>query len=77
MFINGYNGQFLRFALKLRRGTSNDTIRKGANVSTVKDRIKELAKYWYKSPVINNPDIQEFVRTAVAYPDTSLAYINN
>ena len=67
----------LRFALNLSRSTSNDIIRKCSSVSTIKERIKELAKSWYENSVINNLDIQEFIRTAVAYPGTPLAYINN
>ena len=67
----------LRFALNLNRSTSNDIIRRCSSVSTIKERIRELAKSWYENSVINNSDIEEFNRTAVAYPGTPLAYINN
>ena len=56
----------LRFALNFSRDTSNDTARKCTNVSIIKDKIKKLAQSCYKNSVINNPDIQELVRTAVA-----------
>lgn len=59
------------FASNLSWGTTNDALRNGANVLTTKDRIQELAKSWYKNSVINNSDIQEFIKTAVAYPDTT------
>lgn len=39
--------------------------------------VKKLVKSWYQNSLINNLDIQELVRTAVAYPDISLAYISN
>lgn len=66
----------LRFALNLSQRTSDDTVRKYANVSNIKDTVKELAKSWYKNSVVKNPDIQGFDRTAQAYSDMSLAYIN-
>ena len=47
----------LRFALNLSRGTSNDTVRKCANASTIKDRIKDFPKSWYKNSVVNSPDV--------------------
>ena len=47
----------LRFALNLSRGTINDTVRKCANASTIKDRIKDFPKSWYKNLVVNNPDV--------------------
>lgn len=67
----------LRFALNLSQRTSDDTVRKYANVSNIKDTVKELAKSWYKNSVAKNPDIQGFDRTAQAYSDMLLAYINN
>ena len=48
----------LRFALNLSQRTSDDTVRKYANVSNIKDTVKELAKSWYKNSVVKNPDIQ-------------------
>ena len=59
------------FASNLSWGTTNDALRNGANVLTTKDRIQELAKSWYKNSVINNSDIQEFIKTAVEYPDAT------
>ena len=41
------------------------------------ERIKHLAKLWYGKSMIDNLDIKEFIRTAVALPNTPLAYINN
>ena len=67
----------LSFALNLSRSTSNDIVRRCANASAIKERIKELAKSWYDNSVIyNNSDKQEFIRTAVAYPNTPEAYSN-
>ena len=36
-----------------------------------------LAKSWYKILMFKNPDTHEFDKTAITYPDTPLAYINN
>ena len=39
--------------------------------------MKQLAKSWYKKSVIDNLGIKEFIKTAVAYPNTPLARIHN
>ena len=67
----------LRFALNLGRTRNNDIVRKCANISAIRERIKQLAKSWYEKSVINSLDIKEFIRTVVTYPSTPLAYINN
>ena len=67
----------LRFALNLSRNTNNDIARKCANISSVTERIKQLAKSWHRKSMINNLDIKEFIRRAVAFPNTPFAYINN
>ena len=45
----------LRFASNLSRSTRK--MRRCASVSTIKERIKELAKSWYDNSVINNSQI--------------------
>ena len=70
-----YEMNMLRFALNL--STNNNIARKYTKISATKERIKQLAKSWYEKSVINNLDIKEFIRTAVAYPNTPLAYRNN
>ena len=67
----------LRFTLNLNRNMSNDEVKKCANISSISERIKQLAKSWYKKSIINKSDIKEYVRTAIVYPNTPLAYINN
>lgn len=55
----------LRFALNLSRSTSNDTVRKCANAfyqilsnsNSIKDRIKDFPKSWYKNSIVKNPDV--------------------
>ena len=66
-----------RFALNLSRSTNSDIVRRCTIISAIKKRIKQLAKSWYEKSMINNSDIQEFIRTAIAYSNTPLAYINN
>ena len=34
------------------------------NISSISERIKQLAKSWYKKSIINNSDIKEFITTA-------------
>ena len=47
----------LRFASNLSRSTRNNIVKRCASVSTIKERIKELAKSWYDNSVINNSQI--------------------
>ena len=67
----------LRSTLSLNRNMNNDVVRKCANISSITERIKQLAKSWYKKSIINNLDKKEYITTALAFPDTPLAYINN
>ena len=67
----------LRFPLNLSRNTNNNIVRKCANISSITERIIHLAKSWYGKWMINNLDIKEFIRTALAFLNTLLAYINN
>ena len=63
----------LRSALSLNRNMNNDVVRKCANISSITERIKQLAKSWYKKSIISNLDIKEYITTAIAFPDTPLA----
>ena len=67
----------LRSILNLNRNMNNDVVRKCANISSISERIKQLAKSWYKKSIINNSDIKEYITTAEASLGTPLAYINN
>ena len=64
----------LRVASNLSRSTNNDIVRRCTNVSTIKDRIKELVKSLYENSMINNSDIQKFVRVDIAYPSMPLVF---
>lgn len=50
-----------------------DVVWKCANISSISERIKQLAKSWYKKAIINNSDIKEYITTAEASLDTPLA----
>ena len=67
----------LRSTLILNRNMNNNVLTKCANISSITEIIKQLAKSWYKKSIINNLDKKEYITTAVAFPDTPLAYINN
>ena len=63
----------LRSTLSLNRNMNNDVVRKCVNISFISERIKQLAKSWYKKAIINNSDIKEYITTAEASLDTPLA----
>ena len=42
---------------------NNEVVRKCANISSISERIKQLAKSWYKKAIINNSDIKEYITT--------------
>ena len=63
----------LRSTLCLNRNMNNDVVRKCVNISFISERIKQLAKSWYKKAIINNSDIKEYITTAEASLDTPLA----
>ena len=65
----------LRSILRLNRNMNNETVRKCANIPSISERIKELAKSWFKTAIINNSDIKEYIATAEASLGTPLAYI--
>ena len=67
----------VEISLNLSRNTNNNIVRKCANISSITERIIHLAKSWYGKWMINNLDIKEFIRTALAFLNTLLAYINN
>ena len=67
----------LRSILSSNRNMNNDIVRKCANISSISERKKQLAKSWYKKSIINNSDIKEYITTAEASLGTPLAYINN
>ena len=54
----------LRSILSLNRNINNDVVRECANISSISERIKQLAKSWYKKSIINNSDIKEYITTA-------------
>ena len=49
--------------LRLNRNMNNEVVRKCANISSISERIKQLAKSWYKKAIINNSDIKEYITT--------------
>ena len=63
----------LRSTLSLNRNMNNDVVRTCVNISFISERIKQLAKSWYKKAIINNSDIKEYITTAEASLDTPLA----
>ena len=63
----------LRSTLSLNRNMNNYVVRKCVNISFISERIKQLAKSWYKKAIINNSDIKEYITTAEASLDTPLA----
>ena len=63
----------LRSTLSLNRNMNNDVVRKCVNISFISERIKQLAKSWYKKAIINNSGIKEYITTAEASLDTPLA----
>ena len=67
----------LRSILCLNRNMSNKVVKKCANISSISEAIKQLAKTWYQKAKINNSDIKEYIVTAEASLGTPLAYINN
>ena len=67
----------LRSTQSLNRKMNNDVVRKCSNISSITERIKQLIKSWYKKSITNNLDIKEYITTAIAFPDTPLAYTNN
>ena len=67
----------LRSILCLNRNINNEVVRKCANISSISERIKQLAKTWFKKAKINNLDIKEYITPAEASLGTPLAYINN
>ena len=67
----------LRSTQSLNRKMNNDVVRKCSNISSITERIKQLIKSWYKKSITNNLDIKEYTTTAIAFPDTPLAYTNN
>ena len=67
----------LRSILSLNRNMSNEVVKKCANILSISEGIKQLAKTWYKKAKINNSDIKEYIVTAEASLGTPLAYINN
>ena len=50
------------FALNLSRDKYSRIVRKSANISTIKDRIEDLAKPWYKKSLDKNLEIDKFVK---------------
>ena len=67
----------LRSILCLNKNINNEVVRKCANISSISERIKELAKTWFKKAQVNNSDIKDYLITAEASLGTPLAYINN
>ena len=67
----------LRSILSLNRNMNNNVVRKCANILSISERIKQLAKSWYKKSILNNSDIKEYITTTEASLGTPLAYINN
>ena len=67
----------LRSILCLNRNINNEVVRKCANISSISERIKQVAKTWFKKAKINNSDIKEYITPAEASLGTPLAYINN
>ena len=67
----------LSLILNLNRNMNNDVAGKCANISSISERIKQLAKSWYKKSIISNSDTKEYITTAEASLGTPLAYINN
>ena len=53
---------------------NNGVVRKWANISSISERIKQLAKSWYKKSIINSSDIKEYITTAEASLGMPLAY---
>ena len=66
----------LRSILSLNRNMNND-VRKCANISSISERTRQLAKSWYKKSIIKNSDIKEYITTGEASLGTPLVYINN
>ena len=67
----------LRSILSLNRNINKDIVRKCANVPSISERIKQLAKSWYKKSILYNSDIKEYTTTVGASLGTPLTYINN
>ena len=67
----------LRSILCLNKNINNEVVRKCANISSISERIKELAKTWFNEAQVNNSDIKDYLITAEASLGTPLAYINN
>ena len=61
----------------LNRNINNEVVKKCANISSISEKIKQLAKTWFKKAKINTSDIKEYIITAEASLGTPLAYINN
>ena len=57
--------------------TNNDIVRKCANISSITEIIKHLAKSWASKIVVYSLDIKKIIKTAVAFPNTPLACIKN
>ena len=56
---------------------NNNVVRKCANILSISERIKQLAKSWYKKSILNNSDTKQYITTTEASLGTPLAYINN
>ena len=54
----------IKISIKLNKNMNNDVVRKCANISSISERIKQLAKSWYKKSILNNSDIKEYITTA-------------
>ena len=67
----------LRSVLSLNRNVNNDLVRKCPNIPSISERIKQLAKSWYKKSILHNSNIKEYITTPEASLGTPLACINN
>ena len=54
----------IKISIKLNKNMNNDVVRKCANIPSISERIKQLAKSWYKKSILNNSDIKEYITTA-------------
>ena len=67
----------LRSILNLDRNTNNEVVRNCANIPCISERIKQLAKSWYKKSILNTENIKEYITTTKASLGAPLAYMNN
>ena len=52
----------LRSIFNLNRNMNNDVVRKCANISSISERIKQLAKSWYKKLIITTQILKNILQ---------------